>query len=144
MLTFTHRGYRGCLSTWCAPSRGTSSGRCGTPATPPRAAGSPAYSPSWHRSGPLRRGRGLSDAPLWVCRPQDEGLHSTCRQHQVWLDDLDGVGAELLKVGHASGVSKPADVNVGHLEADVANTISRIKDTERVIFLVQNHKGSKV
>lgn len=56
-----------------------------------------------------------------------KGLYSTCRQHQIWLDHLDGVRAELLKVGDASRVSKPADVNVGHLEADVTNTNSHFK-----------------
>lgn len=76
--------------------------------------------------------------------PRTKGRYSTCRQHQIWLDHLDGVRAELLKVGHASRVSKPADVNVGHLEADVANTISHFKNTEWVIFQIQKYKGSKV
>lgn len=67
---------------------------------------------------------------MYCCRPAGprmKGLYSTCRQHQIWLDHLDGVRAELLKVGHASRVSKPADVNVGHLEGDVANTMSHFK-----------------
>ena len=49
----SYHDFHGCLSTGCAPSRVTSSGCCGRPATPPRAGGSPPCSPFWHRSDPL-------------------------------------------------------------------------------------------
>lgn len=116
----THRDFHGCLSSACAPSRATSSGRCGTPATPPRAGASPLCSRSSHPSGPLCGGRGTRETgggrhPIGGAEEEDE---RTCCEHQGWPDHVDGVGAEFFKVGRASRVVKSADVDVRHLEAD--------------------------
>lgn len=65
-----YHGFHGCLSTWCAPSHGTSSGCCGRPATPPRAAANPLCSPSSHQSDPLwSRSKEWMRGNIWEFKP---------------------------------------------------------------------------
>lgn len=78
------------------------------------------------------------------------GICCTCCKHEIWLDHFDCVSAEPLKIWNASRVMESADVNVGHLEPDMANVISNLKtiiNDDRAFnrsVRVEKHKLCKV